>query len=164
MSRSSAKMCNSAIGSPLTFRLRRCERIGFGHNMSHNIFIILRKTGVGFVAFSVSWHFFTPSQARRGHGIQYETEPEYRRRLHRACSAAPKGPAGQESESGEPAFFSGHPQLRVRLVIGVPHGGGLGGVEQNIGIQGTYVTIAKQQIVSLPVPCRVKSIVQGFRL
>jgi len=30
--------------------------------MSHNIFIILSKTGVGFVAFFVSWHFFTPSQ------------------------------------------------------------------------------------------------------
>jgi hypothetical protein len=43
--------------------LRRCEKIGFGHNMSHNIYRILRKTGVGFAAFSVSWHFFTPSQA-----------------------------------------------------------------------------------------------------
>ena len=80
------------------------------------------------------------------------------------CSAVPKGPAGQESESGEPAFFSGHPQLGVRLVIGVPHGGGFGGIEQNIGIHGTYVTIAKEQIVSLPVPCRVKSIVRGLRL
>jgi hypothetical protein len=40
-----------------TPRLRSCEKIGFGHNVSHKIFIILRKTGVGFEAFSVSPHF-----------------------------------------------------------------------------------------------------------
>jgi hypothetical protein len=31
--------------------------------MSHKVIIILRKMGVGFEAFSVSWHFFTPSEA-----------------------------------------------------------------------------------------------------
>jgi hypothetical protein len=41
--------------------------------MSHNIFIILRKTGGGFVAFSVSWHFFTPSQARLATNVRSET-------------------------------------------------------------------------------------------
>jgi hypothetical protein len=43
-------------------RVTSCEKTGFGHNVSHIIFTILRKTGVGFEAFSVFWHYFTPSQ------------------------------------------------------------------------------------------------------
>jgi hypothetical protein len=33
--------------------------------MSHKIIAILRKTGCGFKAFFVSWHFFTPSDRER---------------------------------------------------------------------------------------------------
>ena len=50
------------------------------------------------------------------------------------------------------------PQFRVRLVVGVPHGGGIGGIEQQPGIHGRHVAIAKELIVALPMPRRVESL------
>src|ERR1039457_7109829 len=71
----------------ITLAVRRCEKIGSGQNMSHNIFTILRKTGVGFKAFFVSWHCFTPSEWRRAAGVENANRARHRRPLHCAGSA-----------------------------------------------------------------------------
>jgi hypothetical protein len=56
--------------------MRRCEKIGFQHNMSHKIIRILRKMGVGFEAFSVLRHFFTPSEGARSNGLPGNDQPQ----------------------------------------------------------------------------------------
>jgi hypothetical protein len=50
----------------------------------------------------------------------------------------------------------------VRLVIAVPHRGGISVIEQNPGIHRRDVTIAEKLIIRLPMPCRVKKFVNEW--